>query len=404
MHMKRNKTPVEFVSVGIRSITMHRMNFLIFFSIVIVIYGLANYYVYIRGLQALPAKPVWYIVLFWFIAASYVVGRFSERLYPGGISSILVWIGSFWLAALLFFFLLVVLLDFARLANKLLNFLPAQESLAYTRLKLGLFWSGIILVGGLVGAGFVNARNPMINTLEITIDKPANGMQRLEAIVMSDIHLGTIIGPAYLAKIIRKVNALKPDIIILPGDILDEDLGPVIRQNTGEVLKQLQAPLGVFGVMGNHEYIGGGAQAYNYLKDHGIIMLRDSVYFVNESFIIAGREDRDKSRFTGIERLSLDSLLQNADFSYPVILVDHQPYYLEQAAELGVDLQLSGHTHAGQIWPLSYLINAIYTLSHGYGQIGNMHAYVSNGVGTWGPPVRIGNKPEILRLIINFRE
>jgi predicted MPP superfamily phosphohydrolase len=95
--------------------------------------------------------------------------------------------------------------------------------------------------------------------------------------------------------------------------------------------------------------------------------------------------------------------MEEADQRYPVILLDHQPYYLEKAASLGVDLQLSGHTHHGQLWPLHHITKAIFTISRGYGKIDGMHAYVSNGVGTWGPPVRVGNRPEIVSLKIHFQ-
>jgi len=125
---------------------------------------------------------------------------------------------------------------------------------------------------------------------------------------------------------------------------------------------------------------------------------------INDSFYLIGREDRDKPRFAGRERKNLEEIVEMADAGYPLILIDHQPYYLEKAASLGIDLQVSGHTHHGQLWPLNFVTSAIYTISYGYGKIGNMHAYVSNGVGTWGPPVRVGNRPEIVNLRITFEE
>lgn len=381
------------------------MSFIIFFSIVIGIYALINIYIYSRGLQAIPhasALRTWYKWGFWILALTYVAGRFLERVYIGTATDVLIWTGSFWLAAMLYFFLLVVVFDIVRLVNYLIPFLPGSGTQQYINLKFLLFTGSLLLVTALVAGGFINARNPRINNFQITIEKKAPGLERIRAVVMSDIHLGTLIGNGKLERIVNKVNALQPDIILLPGDILDEDLEQVIRQNLGQTLLRLNAPMGVYGIMGNHEYIGGGAQAYEYLKSHGITMLRDSSITINGSFVLVGREDRDKPRFTGRNRLSLEALLDEVNFNYPVILLDHQPYYLEQAASLGVDLQLSGHTHHGQLWPLNFVTKAIYTVSKGYGKIGNMHAYVSNGVGTWGPPVRIGNRPEILNLEIIF--
>jgi uncharacterized protein len=384
-----------------------KMAFLIFFSIVISIYALINYYIYVRGLQAIPpghSIRAWYPWVFLFIASTYVAGRFMEKVYLGGVSDILVWTGSFWLAAMIYFLLLVLFADLLRLINHFLPFYPAWLRINYAQAKFIILGVSVVLVAGIVLGGFINARNPRITTLEIHIPKPAGGMDRLEAVVMSDIHLGTLIGNGFLRRIVNTVNDLSPDIILLPGDILDEDLQPVLRQNTGETLKQLKAPLGVYGIMGNHEHIGGAAPAYEYLSSHGIQMLRDSVVKINGAIYLVGREDRDKPRFTGKPRLSLEELLQDVDFDAPVILLDHQPFYLEKAAALGIDLQLSGHTHHGQLWPLNYITRAMYTISKGYEKIEGMHAYVSSGVGTWGPPVRTGSRPEILHLVIRFSE
>jgi uncharacterized protein len=381
------------------------MAFLIFFSIVLTIYGLINLYIYIRGLQAIPAGSVyklWYQWGFWIVVSFYILGRVLEKVYMSIFTDVLVWAGSFWLAAMLYFFLLVFLYDILRMVNHIIPFFPTWLTADMAKTKSLLFLGSIGLVGLVVLAGFINARSPRIKTLDIVIDKPAQNMKKVHAVVMSDIHLGTIIGKKHFERIVNRVNDLKPDLILLPGDILDEDLQPVLRQNIGETLKQLKAPLGVFAIMGNHEHIGGAAAAYAYLQEHGLTILRDSIVKINGSFYLAGREDRDHARFGSAGRMTLEELLQGLNPDVPLILLDHQPYYLEEAANRGVDLQLSGHTHHGQLWPLNYITSAIFTISRGYGKIGPMHAYVSNGVGTWGPPVRIGNRPEIVSIQIQF--
>ena len=130
--------------------------------------------------------------------------------------------------------------------------------------------------------------------------------------------------------------------------------------------------------------------------------MRDTSLLIDQRFYLVGRDDRDKSRFTGKKRKELGELMQHVDLSRPVILMDHQPFNLEKARELGVDLQVSGHTHHGQLWPFNYITNAIYELSYGYKQIGQTHFYVSTGFGTWGPPVRLGNRPEIVQIKLIF--
>ncbi len=383
------------------------MAFFIFFSIVIVIYSLVNYYIFTRGLQALPAGSAlraWYIPVFWTLAATYIAGRFLERIWLGPLSDALVWTGSFWLGAMLYFFLLVVLIDIFRVVNHFIPIIPAFARENFANFKLWLLGGSVLLVALIVVAGYINALNPRIRTVEISIPKQANGLESLNAVVMSDIHLGTIIGNGRLERIVNKVNGLNPDIILLPGDILDEDLEPVIRQNAGATLEQLSAPMGVFGVMGNHEYIGGAEPAYRYLTEHGIKMLRDSVVKVNDSFFLVGREDFQKGRFAGKERLSIEELMEGVDKNLPVIVLDHQPYHPEKAAAAGADLMLSGHTHNGQLWPLNFITDGMFVIGYGLGQVDGMQMYVSNGVGTWGPPLRIGNRPEIVNLKIRFVE
>lgn len=383
------------------------MAFIIFFSIVLSIYALVNYYIYIRGLQAIPAGSAlrpWYQWGFWLLVSFYVAGRFLEKIHISYVSDFLIWAGSFWLAAMLYFFVWVLLIDLLRLTNLIIPFFPDLMTRNMGQTRVVLLAGSMMAVVITVAAGYINARSPRVKTLEIAIEKHAGSRSEVHAVVMSDIHLGTVIGNGFFSRIVEKVNGLSPDIILLPGDILDEDLAPVLRQNIGETLRQLHAPLGVYAVMGNHEHIGGADEAFAYLQGHGITMLRDSVIRIEDSFYLVGREDRDKPRFGGRERMSLEKLLGAADKRYPVILLDHQPYYLEKAASLGVDLQLSGHTHHGQLWPLNLITKAIYRVSRGYEMIDGMHVYVSNGVGTWGPPVRTGSRPEIVSIRIRFAD
>jgi uncharacterized protein len=158
----------------------------------------------------------------------------------------------------------------------------------------------------------------------------------------------------------------------------------------------------VYAITGNHEYIGGATRACKYLESHGIKMLRDTALFIDNSFWLAGREDRDIARFDGQNRKPLNEIMGKVDFKNPVILMDHQPFHLKEVANAGVDLQLSGHTHHGQIWPFNYITQAIYEVSMGYKRIENTHFYVSCGYGGWGPPIRIGNRPEIVNIRLNF--
>ncbi|HNY02698.1 MAG TPA: hypothetical protein PKG48_08935, partial [Bacteroidales bacterium] len=173
-------------------------------------------------------------------------------------------------------------------------------------------------------------------------------------------------------------------------------------RDLGTNLTRIRAKYGVYAITGNHEYIGGAEAAVQYLWDHGLTMLRDTAVYIEPGLYLVGREDRDRPRFSGKERKELAEIMSGIDRTKPVILLDHQPFHLEQAEEQGADLQLSGHTHHGQLWPFNYITLAMYEVSSGYKKKGNTHVYVSPGFGTWGPPVRIGNRPEIVLIRIHF--
>ena len=190
----------------------------------------------------------------------------------------------------------------------------------------------------------------------------------------------------------------------MAGDIFDEDLGPVIRNNLGDLLKNLRAKEGVFAILGNHEFYGHSGDATRYLEDHHIRVLRDSAVTLPSGVVIAGREDITGERMFREKRKSLQDLLAGSDATRPVIVMDHQPYHLSEVAKNPVDLQVSGHTHHGQLWPFNFITRAIFEISAGYGKIGNTHFYVSPGVGTWGPPIRTSSRPEVIVLEITGPE
>lgn len=384
---------------------MRNIQFIIFFSIVITVYGLLSFYVYSKGLQAFPqgtSARFYFKIIFIFLSVSYIVARFLERIWISSVSDVFTWIGSFWLAAFFYLLLIVITIDLVRLVNYIIPFIP--ESVKSLEFRKILFWSSAGLVSLLLLFGFINALIPRIKTLNLTIDKQVEGMQELKIAFASDIHLGTIIGPRRTNSMVKKINALNADLILLGGDIVDEDLAPVIRNNLGDSLKKLNAPLGVIGITGNHEYIGGAESAVKYLEEHGIVMVRDTFMQIDKKFYIVGREDRDSPRFAGAGRKAMNEIMNGIDHSKPIILLDHQPFELDEKAEQGVDLTLSGHTHHGQMWPLNYITKAIYEVSWGYKKKGNMHTYVSSGLGGWGPPVRIGNRPEIVLIHVKFEE
>lgn len=384
---------------------MNKKIFLVFFTVVFVIYSLINYYIFIHGWNALPrhdATRTIYTITFSLLFISYILSRFLERTVLVRVSEPFTWIGSFWLAAMFYFFLIVLFVDFIRLLDYWFSFLPEYFYCSCGTVKLIIFYYAIGIVFLLITAGFINARNPQIKRLSLEINKKANNLKSLNIVAVSDIHMGMLIKHRMISRLVRIIKNLKPDIVLIVGDMVDEEVAPVVKYNLGEYFKTIQAPLGIFAITGNHEFIGGPKKTIAYLESLGIKVLKDEVIKIADSFYLAGRMDHDMPRFSGVKRKSVDELLQNLDPALPLILLDHQPFHLENAEQCGVDLQLSGHTHHGQIWPLHYITKKIFELSWGYIKKGNTHFYISSGFGTWGPPVRIGNRPEVMNIELNF--
>ncbi len=379
------------------------LQFILFFSIAFTLYTILNGYIFVRGWSVVPPEyQAWYAVGFAFFAYSYIVGRLLERVTLTWFTSTLVFIGAYWLSAMVYFFLIIYVVDVLRLVNTFFPYFPVfiASNMALTERVLALSALSVVFV--LLVAGHFNARKLRVQTLELTIPKNSHALRALSIVAASDIHLGTIICKSRLEHIVEKINSLNPDLVLLPGDVVDEDLGPVIKQNLGETLRTIRAKYGVVACTGNHEYIGGVEEANEYLIEHGVNVLRDDSLKVADSVFIVGREDRAIRQFAGKQRAPLGDIMKSVDKNFPVILMDHQPFRLDEAVEHGVDLQLSGHTHHGQLWPFQFITKRMFELSWGYKKKDRTHFYVSSGVGTWGPPIRIGNSPEIVHLKLSF--
>lgn len=381
------------------------MKFAIFFSIVLIIYSLINYYIIQRGLMVLPdgsGLRFWLVVGVIVFAASFVAGRFLERVSVNWFTTSLIWVGSFWLGIMVYLLLQIVVIDIFRGLDGLFGIFPAfvTSNPVKTKEITGIAVVSITLL--VVGFGHLNTWFPVIRKYNLNVNKPGGKLTDLHIVAMSDIHLGTIIEKRHMAGIVKKVNALRPDIILIPGDLLDEDIAPVIKSNVGEKLKMLESKYGVFAVTGNHEYIGGVQKAKKYLAEQNIFLLNDTAILIDESFYIAGREDLTLNQYNNKRRKLLSKIVEDLDKTKPIILLDHQPFKLDQAVTNGIDLQLSGHTHHGQLWPFNYITKRVFELSWGHLQKGNTHFYVSSGVGGWGPPIRTVNRPEIISIKLHF--
>ena len=384
---------------------MKIVSFIIFFSIVVAVYSAINFYIYKRVFAVIPPGSPYrtaLIIIFAFIVLSYFAGRIIERYSVTVFTDTLIWIGSFWIAFMFYLLISFLVIDLLRLINHFSGFFPGFITSNIEKTKQITAIVVLSVVTLTVVLGHINTKFPAIRKLDLTINKQVEGLDELRIAVVSDIHLGTTIGKNHARNVVDKINSLNPDIILMPGDIIDEDIESVLKDNICEELIRLKSKYGVYAVTGNHEYIGGVKAAVEYLEKNNINMIRDTSVTIDNKFILVGREDRAISQFTEGKRVPLKNIMSNVDLSLPVILMDHQPFKLEEAEANGIDLQLSGHTHHGQLWPLNFITSKIYELSWGYLQKGNTHYYVSSGVGGWGPPIRTVGRPEIVDINIKF--
>ena len=242
--------------------------------------------------------------------------------------------------------------------------------------------------------GYFNYKHPDINRIDITLDKPLQG-KPMKVVAISDVHLGNGTRKPQLKKFVEMINAENPDLIVIGGDLIDNSLLPLYQQKMQEELNQLKAPMGIYLAPGNHEYISGMEECERFLKDTPIRLLRDTIVTLPNGLQLIGRDDRSNRRRTPIA-----DLMKKTDASKPTLLLDHQPYELAKKDSLGIDIQFSGHTHRGQVWPLSLLVDNMYEQSHGYRQWSHSHVYVSSGLSLWGPPFRIGTDSDMLVMTI----
>ena len=325
------------------------------------------------------------VFLLWM--ATLIVGFFTMERYPIIVSTALYEVGTTWLIVFLYLLIIFALADVAWLCHLWSE--PLKDSASGLLIVVGII-TGVIVLGGR------HYHRKYREEITITTDKHIE--QPLTVVLASDLHIGYHNRKGELARWVDLINAEQPDVVLFGGDIIDRSLRPIIEGNYAEELRRIQAP--VYTVFGNHEYfssskqmVGGQAALSDirrFLEDAGIVLLRDSVAHYKGLDII-GRDDRMAHHRADVKALAVGL----RGFT---ILLDHQPYRLEEAEQAGIDFQFSGHTHRGQVWPLSCITDAMYEKSWGHHQRGSTQYYISSGLGIWGPKVRVGTRSEYVVL------
>ncbi|KLT73555.1 metallophosphoesterase [Neisseria arctica] len=242
---------------------------------------------------------------------------------------------------------------------------------------------------GLLAYSAYNAYTPAVRHYQVVLDKPLAKPLRIG--VASDLHLGALVGKGQLQKLSEIMRREKVDIILLPGDLMDDNVAAYRAENMQPALAKLQAPLGVYATLGNHDLFGHQSEIVQELTKAGIQVLRNSSKVAGGKVLVVGRnDDSDHSR------PSTAALLAGQDTSLPVLLMDHRPTEIDLHSQLPIDIQVSGHVHNGQIAPANWIVRQLNRVAYGYQQIGNGHFFVTSGFGFWGVPFRLGSQAEVV--------
>lgn len=338
--------------------------------------------------QILPFANPWRwavvaVALLFFLSMFLGFSGAIEKM-PLNVATVAYEIGNSMIFILLYLVLVFVVLDLCRLVH----LVP----------RAWLFSNGYTVVGIMVfmlivfGYGNIHYYDKSRVPIELKTKKNI-GKKSLKIVLLSDLHLGYHNRRAEFRKWVDRINAEHADLILVGGDIIDISVRPLLEERVAEEFHRLNAP--VYACLGNHEYYSGEPKAQQFYKDAGITLLRDSVATACGISII-GRDDR-----TNQHRSSLSELMRGVDRKNDfTILLDHQPYHLEEAEKNGVDFQFSGHTHYGQVWPASWVTDAIYEDAFGPLRKGATQYYVSSGMGIWGGKFRIGTRSEYVVLTV----
>lgn len=330
-------------------------------------------------------------------------------------------LSNYWLGVLVYTIMTVGIADGLRLLIKY-----PLKNVAFPGRELLFSNVGTAVVGAVCAViittvsiyGMINAGNIQTTKYDISIDKKAGKLDSLNVVLIADLHLGYNIGCRHMEKMVEKINAQNPDLVVVAGDIFDNEYEALENPHRlAAILRGIQSKYGVYACYGNHDiqekilagFTFGGKEKKEssvkmdeFLEKSGITLLRDEYVLIDDSFYLYGRPDYERPGRGIDERKSPQEITEDLDLSLPVLVIDHEPRELQELADAGVDADLCGHTHDGQLFPGNLTIKLMWENACGYLKKGNMHSIVTSGVGLFGPNMRVGTKSEICDIMMYF--
>ena len=368
-----------------------------FHTIITLAYIIPNIYVFLRIWQVFINKgyKLHFTLIYLLLASIYPVSNLFSEGDTGFPAGILMLTGNYILPFYLYLFLSVLAFDIFLLVNFLFKIIPADKirskRFKITGLSVILFFTVIVVV-----AGVINFNTIRTSEYSIGIPGKSSEINHLKIAFAADFHLKEGTNINFVKRFAKEIALIKPDLMVFGGDIVEGDREDENMTVFEKLFREINTKYGVYAVLGNHEYYG-GLDKGSFFDKAGMTVLCDTIVVIDSSFNLGGRYD---SHFR--TRKNIEDFMKSVTDSLPMILIDHRPTEIDAVSKTAVDVQLSGHTHNGQLFPVNLITGRVYELSWGYRKIANTHFFVTSGIQLWGPPVRTTGKSEIMVIDITF--
>lgn len=382
------------------------MGFLIFLAILVCILGAIHLYLWQRLVRDAITRRRWRRVAGFALLAGPVLilaTVIAEPFLPRPWAAILVWPGYLWLGVMFYLMVVLLLLELPVFAGWLVQRRRGVDESRRRVLRQGAAIAAGVAAVGISGYGVSRAyRPPRVTRLTVPLARLDPRADGLRVAVIADIHVSPVFGAGQVERVVEVVNRLDADVITVVGDMVSSEVGKV--RESAAPLRLLRSRYGAFFVTGNHEYYNGYQEWIEAADDLGLRVLRNQrVEIAHRGGVIdlAGVNDREGEGYD--DPPDYEAALGDRDPTRPVLLMAHQPVQVHQAARYGVDLQLSGHTHGGQVYPFDLLVRLEQPVVSGLSEVDGTLVYVTNGAGFWGPPMRVGADPDVTLIELRAR-